>query len=377
MSKKFGKYIDEYEDIIYREKNNKNEIYTGHNIKENRQVSLKIINKEQGDDYKLLKKKLEKEKEIVDLCKSDNILGFYRYMETEQNFIIEQECYEMNLYEYLKDNGPLSDDKKFFKMVAIEIAKALKVLHEKKIIHRYIKTNNIFLQEKNDGYSVKLGEFCKAIYIKENTSEPIDRVLYTAPELINGEKYDEKCDLWSFGLILYELYFGDLPYGYRPTKNRVIKAVNDEKNFHLQKSKISSLDKILDGLLKINPEQRINFEELFKLIFNENFMEIKDNNKFKKKDSFIDIIKEEDSLSSYLSGSIKSKKSNISIDVYEYDIISYNNILYYDESKDKKFIKEVYKDSNLFENETNGAFILCTDENDLRIIKEEILTENQ
>ena len=53
-------------------------------------------------------------------------------METDQNFIIEQECYEMNLYEYLKDNGPLSNDKKFFKMVAIEIAKALKVLHEKK-----------------------------------------------------------------------------------------------------------------------------------------------------------------------------------------------------------------------------------------------------
>ena len=55
MSKKFGKYIDEYEEIIYCEKNNKNEIYTGHNIKENRQVSLKIINKEQGDDCKLLK----------------------------------------------------------------------------------------------------------------------------------------------------------------------------------------------------------------------------------------------------------------------------------------------------------------------------------
>jgi hypothetical protein len=184
---------------------------------------------------------------------------------------------------------------------------------------------------------------------------------------------------------LYELYFGDLPYGYRPTKNRVIKAVNDEKNFHLDKSKISSLDKILDGLLKINPKQRINFEQLFELIFSDNFMEIKDNNKFKKKDSFIDIIKEEDSLSSYLSGSIKSKKSISSNDGHEWDNISnrsikqekYNNILYYDESKDKKFIKAVYKDSNLFENETNGAFILCTDENDLRIIKEEILTENK
>ena len=180
---------------------------------------------------------------------------------------------------------------------------------------------------------------------------------------------------------MYELYFGDLPYGYRPTKNRVIKAVNDEKNFHLDKSKISSLDKILDGLLKINPKQRINFEQLFKLIFSDNFMEIKDNNKFKKKDSFIDIIKEEDSLSSYLSGSIKSKKSISSNDGHEWDNISnrsikqekYNNILYYDESKDKKFIKAVYKDSNLFENETNGAFILCSDENDLRIIKEEIL----
>ena len=62
MSKIFGEYIKEYEDIIYREKNNKNEIYSGNNIKEKREVSLKIINKEQVDDCKLQKEKLEMEK---------------------------------------------------------------------------------------------------------------------------------------------------------------------------------------------------------------------------------------------------------------------------------------------------------------------------
>ena len=389
MSKTFGKYIDEFEEVIFCEKHNKNDVYSGYNIKEKRPISLKVINKEQISDYNLFIKNLEKEVQMVKLCKSDYILDFYRYMETDKNIIKELSWYETNLYEYIKNNGPCSDDKNFFKSAAIQIAKAVKIIHDKKIMHRYIKTNNVFVKEEHNVLSLRLGEFSKAIFIKDNTYESVDKILYSAPEIINGEKYDERCDLWSFGLVLYELYFGELPYGYKPTKNKVIKAVNGEGIFNIKKSNIPSLDYILEGLLKFNKEERMNFDQLFKYIFSDKFMEKNEDMKIKRKESLIDIIKDEKSLSlssSFKSDSFISTKSDIKDNDDDDDDTNknkynfnnqiqekYNNIIYYDENDEH--IKSVYKDSNLFEKETNGAFILCRNKDCFNIIKEEILIE--
>ena len=60
---------------------------------------------------------------------------------------------------------------------------------------------------------VKLGNFGSSIYIKDNSSEPIGSVFYSAPEILKNLQYDEKCDLWSLGITLYEILFGFLPYG--------------------------------------------------------------------------------------------------------------------------------------------------------------------
>ena len=273
MSKALGKYKSEYQDIIYLELNNKNDIYTAYNKKDKRDVTLKIINKEIFKDINLLREKLNKEIEIVNQCKSDNILDIYKILDTESNFILEQEFYETNMHEYITDNGPLSMNKNFFKQIAKEMAKALKIIHDRKIIHRKIKSSSIFLKDKNGKYQIKLGNFFEAIYTKNNKSEPLDSFYYTAPEIINGDKYDEKSDLWSIGITLYDMYFGDLPYGYKPSKMKIIKALSSKDNFHYEKSNIPILDYIFDGLLKLNPKERMSYEELFDIIFNYDFMD--------------------------------------------------------------------------------------------------------
>ena len=387
MSSILGKYLDEFEDVYYCEKNNNNDIYAGYNIKEKREVSLKIIKKEQFNDYNLLIEKLNKEKEILNLCKSENILNFYRFFENEKYVILEQDWYESNLHEYIFNNGPSYNNKDFFKKAVLGFASALKILYEKKIMHRFIRANNVFLVEKKDIITIKLGEFSKAIFIKDNISEPIDSILYSAPEIINGEKYDERCDLWSFGITLYELYFGELPYGFKPKKNMVIKAVNDEKNFHTKKTNIPSLDILFDGLLKINPEHRMTYKELFNLIFDKKFMDNNEDIKIKDKEiiiaeSFKNDITVSPSFSSNVDNSHNSNMNKSYIDNEPINIDSniineerYNNILYYDENK--THIKSVYKDSNLFDKNTNGAFILCTNMDCFQIILDEILRENE
>ena len=414
MSKFLGNHKNEYQDIIYLEANNKIDIYTAYNKQYNRDVTLKIINKEKFKDINL--EKLNKEKEIIDKCKSDNILNIYNVFEVDNNFILEQEDYEKNMHEYITDNGPLNNNKIFFKQIAIEMAEALKILYDNKIMHRKIKSSSIFLKNKNDKYKIKLGNFEQAIYIKDNKSEPLDSFYYTAPEIINGDKYDEKSDLWSFGITLYDLYFGDIPYGYKPSKMKIIKALNSEDNFKYEKSNIPLLDIIFDGLLKINPDERISFEELFDIILEKDFMDknakyIKTNEKNEvnsltsslignniKEDNNQEvlssslregIIKEDNQDELFVS--LRKSRTNEIINKEEINVISsslraskiklknkkekYNNILYYNENNiNYESLLNAY---NFFDQETPGTFIFCPNMESFQLIKEEIKTENK
>ena len=362
MTKALGKYKNEYEDIMLLENNNKNDIYAGYNKKDKRDVTLKIINKEKFKDINLLKEKLNKEKEIIDKCQSqsDNILKIYRILENENNFILEQEFYETNMHEYIMDNGPLNINKDFFKKVVIELTKALNIINKNKIIHRKIKSSSIFLKENNGKYEIKLGNFEQAILIDDNKSEPLDSYYYTAPEIINGDKYDEKSDLWSIGITLYDMYFGDLPYGYKPSKIKIIKALSNKDNFKYEKSNIPILDSIFDGLLKINPEDRMPFKKLFDIITNKNFI---DKNAIYEKENEKKLLIKSISLKIN-----KIKKFIISKEMH-------NNILYYDNNK--KYFQLVLNECKSFEKETPGAFIFSSNKDSFKLIKEEIKRENK
>ena len=377
MSKILGKYISEFEDLFYFEKNNKFDIYSAYNCKDKRLVSLKVINKQQYKDYNL-----KREETILKQCKSENILNYFRFLETESNIILEQESYETNLHEYITNNGPSNYNIDFFKNIAIELAKALKLLYKKEIIHRNIKSSTTFLREKNGKYEVKLGEFSKAIFKKDNTSEYLNSFYYAAPEIINGDKYDEKCDIWSYGIVLYDLYFGELPYGFKPSKIKVIKAVNNKENFQYKKTNIKILDDLFDGIFKINPKERINHKDLFNIIFDPNFMNenlnIKKNN---LSNSSINLMDEITEIKKKYSNKIQKHDSSKSIE-YKKSISNssinnekYNNILYYDENK--KFFKGLLNDCDLFEEKTMGGFILCRNMDSLSIVIREILNEKK
>ena len=213
-----------------------------------------------------------------------------------------------------------------------------------------------------------MGEFGKAIFKKDNKSEPLNSIFYTAPEIINGYEYDEKCDLWSFGVSLYELYFGFFPYGKTKSRFYVAKILGDENSFHFKKTNIPTLDKLFEGLLQIDPNKRISYEKMFKLVFNPNFM-IKNENINPKIES-----------SKKLQNSMIINESynswNTTIISNENKLI-FNNILYYDENLSNNHIKYIYRDSEKFENNTLGGFILCINMEILKIIKKEILRKNK
>ena len=241
MAKILGKYKNDYEDLVYEDvkSNDMIKIYTAYNKKANRECCLKVISKEKlkTQDYNFLLERLNKEQEIQTLCNSTNTVNFYKRLETEENIIFELEYCDDTLSNYMQENGELSGDKKFFKEIVISIAKALKTLNSKGIMHRDIKPQNIYIKNlDNEGNRIiKLGDFGCAIKINENKSDSIGTVLYNAPEMVQDLKYNEKIDLWSLGITLFELYFGVLPYGPNADAQVMMNFIYDEENFVFQK----------------------------------------------------------------------------------------------------------------------------------------------
>ena len=412
MSKFLGKYKENYEEIVPEDKyvSNMSKFYTAFNKKDKRECFLKVISKEklQAEDYIFLQERLNKEQEIQTLCNSANTVNFYKRLETEENIIFELEYCDDNLYNYLQENGELSREKTFFKQIVIDIAKALKILHEKGIMHRDIKPHNIYIKklDDEDNRIIKLGDFGCAIKINENKSDSIGTVLYNAPEISKDLEYDEKVDLWSLGVTLFELYFGVLPYGNNADNSSMMKIIYSGENFVLKKTfkknekpKIPTLDILFKRLLTINPEKRMTFKEFFDYVFSEDFMKegvicVNNNQKYKK--IFDDILNEEfidypeqiqqESNDPIKQEEINKEKLKILVkggnipDIMNFSNGSvnnenkFNNIIYYDANV-SKHLTDINKDSDYFERITPGAFILCTNMDSFNLIRNEILTE--
>ena len=135
------------------------------------------------------------------------------------------------------------------------------------VIHRDINPNNIYIFNIGKFFrKIKLGGFSCSIFAKDNNSEPIGSIFYTAPEIIKGLPYDEKCDLWSLGITLYESLFGHLPYGYSVTPNLIKKSILYEDNIIYEKTNIKELNIMFQKLLTINNKNRISHKQFFEYL---------------------------------------------------------------------------------------------------------------
>ncbi|CAN1217259.1 Serine/threonine-protein kinase STY17 [Linum perenne] len=95
---------------------------------------------------------------------------------------------------------------------AVEMAQAMQYLHEQKpnkVIHRDLKPSNIFLDDANH---VRVADFGHARFLNDNEMALTGTYVYMAPEVISCQPYNEKCDVYSFAVILNEIITGDYPY---------------------------------------------------------------------------------------------------------------------------------------------------------------------
>ena len=393
-------YSKDYQDIIFEQESSNNKIFSAYNIINQRSCALKVISKEKLKlgDYTFLKNQLKREEELTAICNSEYTVNLYRKLETTDYIIFELEFFEDSIYDYFRENGPLNRDLNFYKYIVQQLANALRILHQKGVMHRDIKPQNIFFKTENGEKKIKLGDFGCSIFIKDNTSDPIGTFMYSSPEIIGEIEYNEKTDLWSLGITLFEIFFGYPPYGPNPSTNEIKNIVLDgNNNFNIKKTNIPTLDILFKRLLVINPDYRMTYDEFFYYVFSKDFMKenvkyVNNNQMYKK--LYDDILKEPEvifQLEEPEGMDIKKIEAKCVKKIISFaqgenlpDIMNlpegkisgeemYNNIIYYDENIDHS--KSIIKDANFFERNTPGAFILCTDLESLRLIRNEILNE--
>ncbi|CAD8094161.1 unnamed protein product [Paramecium sonneborni] len=217
------------------------------------QYAMKVVckNKIQTLNQKKYIKTERKILEISDCCFITK-LHYAFQTQTKLYFIIEF-VPGGELFYHLKKNGRMSEKK--VKFYAAEILLGLDYLHKQNIIYRDLKPENILLD--NEGH-IKICDFglCKLCTYGDNYAKSFCGTLeYLSPEIISGDMYSKVCDWWTYGVLLYVMLIGRLPFQ-NDNQKEIMKSILIEE-FEIPDDISEEAQDLLKQLLKKNPQQRL------------------------------------------------------------------------------------------------------------------------
>ncbi|MHC5077130.1 MAG: serine/threonine protein kinase, partial [Planctomycetota bacterium] len=199
-----GKTISHYRIIEKLGTGGMGEVYKAEDTKLNRTVALKFLPPDLTRDEET-KKRFIHEAQAASVLEHHNICNIHEIDQTgEGQLFVVMACYEGETLKEKIEREPLKIDKAID--IAIQISQGLTKAHEKGIIHRDIKPSNIFIT--TDGI-VKIIDFGLAklagrtVLTKEGST--LGTVNYMSPEQTRGEEVDRRTDIWSLGVVLYEM----------------------------------------------------------------------------------------------------------------------------------------------------------------------------
>ena len=226
-----------------------------------KQYALKVINKR-----KLLQtygncKLIHNEIDIHSKLNHPNIIRLYNVSENDEEInILLEYAKNGSLFSLIQKEKGFSEHRayKYF----IQIVNAVYFLHQNNIIHRDIKPENILIGE-ND--LLKLCDFGWAKELTMNKRSTFcGTVEYMAPEIVGSENYDYSVDIWSLGILLFELLMGYSPFRSKKEKNTMIKIMNHiDLKFDKNKELSENCKDLINKLLDMNPLNRLKIKDIF------------------------------------------------------------------------------------------------------------------
>jgi serine/threonine protein kinase len=202
-------------------------VYKAKDLKLNRFVAVKVLKEEYAENEQFIKK-FDRESQAAAGLSHPNIVSVYDVgVDGEIYFIVMEYVDGITLKQYLDKKGVL--DYQEATSYIIDVAEALKCAHENKIIHRDIKPHNILLTKD---LVPKVTDFGIARAVTSSTvtmtNQTMGSVHYISPEQARGGFVDERSDLYSLGIMYYELVTGQLPFDEESTVTIAIKHIREE-----------------------------------------------------------------------------------------------------------------------------------------------------
>ena len=239
-------------------------VYKGYHIHDKttpyaiKQISLQVI----PERMEGLIKSINREVKVLSKISHDNIVKFKDFLLTNNNiYVVTEFCNRKNLEELMIRKGSLKVRNAL--VIVSHIADAMAYLNKQDIIHRDLKPANILIHD----HIAKVADFGLARMVNDSTislTEGVGTPLYMAPEVYEGTYLENKfkCDVWSLGMILYEMIFGNLPWRgkseYMHFEEIRTKSLKFPKGHNVHKLVLDLIAKMLEK----DPEERIDFENI-------------------------------------------------------------------------------------------------------------------
>ncbi|MGD8538947.1 MAG: protein kinase [Candidatus Aminicenantes bacterium] len=185
-------------------------VYKAEDNKLKRNVALKFLPVELTSSVEA-KERFIREAQAAATLSHPNICTIYEIEEKEEKDFISMEYIEGESLKEKIHKGPVKQDEAL--AIAIQVAEGLEAAHKKGIIHRDIKSANIMVTEKGQAKIMDFGlakVTGSTLITKE--AKTMGTVAYMSPEQARGETVDHRTDIWSLGILLYEMLSGRLPF---------------------------------------------------------------------------------------------------------------------------------------------------------------------
>lgn len=171
--------------------------------------AMKVMEKQEIVQYNV-QKQFRREVEIQSSLNHQNLTKLYGYFHDEKRvYLLMEYLVNGELYKLLRSKGPLNDI--YASHYIYQVADALDYMHQRNIIHRDVKPENVLIGFDN---IIKLTDFGWSIISPHGVKRKTlcGTIDYLSPELINLKEYDDKVDVWALGVLAYELVANEPPF---------------------------------------------------------------------------------------------------------------------------------------------------------------------
>lgn len=223
-----GKRIgDRYDIIGMIGEGGMSKVYLAHDLILSRDVAIKVLNYDFANEEEL-KRRFQREALSATSLTHPNIVNIFDVGEEgELHYLVMEYVKGLTIKRYILENGPLSPEQAI--PIMLQLVAAVSNAHHNGIIHRDVKPQNILMDEEG---TVKITDFGIAMALTATshtkTNSVVGTVHYLSPEQARGGMATKKSDIYSLGIVFYELLMGKLPFSAESAVAIALKHLQEE-----------------------------------------------------------------------------------------------------------------------------------------------------